>query len=60
MWQPRILEYLQLYTILYLGWLTASLVFKSQERDDIVVQVWKLHGILPTEKIPGPNFLSNQ
>ena len=35
---------------------SASLIFETQERDNIVAQAWKLHGILLIEKITGPNF----
>ena len=56
LWQPRIWDYLQLYTLQYLGWLTASSIFKSQERDNIFVQAWKLHGILLITTMRVPNF----
>ena len=33
---------------------------KTQERDIIPVQTWKLHGIILMEKMPGPNFGSDR
>ena len=60
MWQLRTWEYLQLLTWPYLGSLSASLIFASQEKDNIVVQAWKLHGILIIATMPGPNFGSEQ
>ena len=56
MWQPIIWEYFQLWTQLDLGWLTASLIFKSQERDNIVVQACQRNEIIKTVTMPGTNF----
>ena len=58
MWKPIILHYLELYTLPYLGWLTASLVSESQERDSIVVQEFQLHEIILIATMPVPNFVS--
>ena len=58
--QPRIWKYLQLYTLPYLVWLTPSFIFESQEIDNIVVQEWKLHGIILIETMPGTNFGSER
>ena len=57
---PRIWEHLKLYAQPYLGSLNSSLIFEYQERDNIVVKSWQLHGILLIEKMPGPNFGSDR
>ena len=44
----------------YIGILNSYLIVESQERDNIVVQFWELHGIILIEKMPGPNFGSDQ
>ena len=44
--QPIIWQYLQVYTLPYIGWINASSIFKYQERDNIVLQTWQLRGIL--------------
>ena len=49
LWEPSILEYLQLYTLPYLAWLNASLIFDSQERYNTVFQAWQLHEIIIIE-----------
>ena len=56
LWQPRIWEYLLLYTILYLGWLPGSLSFEYQERDNIVLQSRQLRGVLLIATMTGPNL----
>ena len=40
----------------YLGRLNAYLIFESQERDNIIVQAWQLHGIILITTMPGTNF----
>ena len=51
---------MQLYILPYLCLINASLVFESQVRDNIIVQSWQLHGIIPMETMPGPNFGSDR
>ena len=60
LWQPRIWECLQSYTLPYLGWLTASFIFESQQRDNIVVQAWKINYIILISSMPGYNFRSDR
>ena len=48
------------YSTIYIGWLTASLIFESQVRDDIVVQAWQLYGIILNKTTPEPTFGSDQ
>ena len=49
---------MQLYTLTYLGWLSASVISESQETDNIVVQVFQMNGIILISKIPGPTLWS--
>ena len=58
--QPIIWEYLQVYTLPYLGWLNSYFGFEYHGRDNIVVWACKILGILLIAKMRRHHYVSNQ